>query len=196
MSPVAARSASRSERTESEMPPMVRERSRNPAGPLPRMPRTIAVQRLPRKTKARARAASPPTQDVGSTWCFAGVAIAFYASVVAVTSIYIVTSPFIPRCDNRSEAHVTNGSNRRPTVLVVGGGYGGIRVAKALDDIAEVTLFDPKEAFVHNIAAWRALVDPKWLDRIFFPYERLLAEGRFLRGRATSVDSANSPSTR
>jgi NADH dehydrogenase FAD-containing subunit len=83
---------------------------------------------------------------------------------------------------------VTNGSNRRPTVLVVGGGYGGIRVAKALDDIAEVTLLDPKEAFVHNIAGWRALVEPEWLDRIFFPYERLLAEGRFVRGRATSVD--------
>jgi hypothetical protein len=44
-----------------------------------------------------------------------------------------------------------NGSNGRPTVLVVGGGYGGIKVAKALDDIAEVTLLDPKEAFVHNM---------------------------------------------
>jgi NADH dehydrogenase FAD-containing subunit len=83
---------------------------------------------------------------------------------------------------------MTNGSNGRPTVLVVGGGYGGIRVAKALDDIAEVTLLDPKEAFVHNIAAWRALVEPQWLDRIFFPYERLLAEGRFVRGSAASID--------
>jgi NADH dehydrogenase FAD-containing subunit len=83
---------------------------------------------------------------------------------------------------------MTNGSNGRPTVLVVGGGYGGIRVAKALDDIAEVTLLDPKEAFVHNIAAWRALVEPEWLDRIFFPYQRLLAEGRFVRGSAASVD--------
>jgi NADH dehydrogenase FAD-containing subunit len=83
---------------------------------------------------------------------------------------------------------MTNGSNGRPTVLVVGGGYGGIRVAKALDDIAEVTLLDPKEAFVHNIAAWRALVEPEWLDGIFFPYQRLLAEGRFVRGSAASVD--------
>ena len=83
---------------------------------------------------------------------------------------------------------MTSGSNRRPTVLVVGGGYGGIKVAKALDDIAEVTLVDPKEAFVHNIAAWRALVEPEWLDRIFFPYERLLAEGRFVCGSAASID--------
>jgi NADH dehydrogenase FAD-containing subunit len=83
---------------------------------------------------------------------------------------------------------MTNGSNGRPTVLVVGGGYGGIRVAKALDDVAAVTLLDPKEAFVHTIAAWRALVEPEWLDRIFFPYERLLAEGRFVRGSAASLD--------
>src|SRR3981189_2900862 len=76
----------------------------------------------------------------------------------------------------------------RPSVVVVGGGYGGIRVAKALDDVADVTLLGPTEAFVHNIAAWRALVDPEWLDRIFFPYEQLLAHGRFLRDRAVAVD--------
>jgi NADH dehydrogenase FAD-containing subunit len=76
----------------------------------------------------------------------------------------------------------------RASVVVVGGGYGGIRAAKALDDIADVTLVDPTEAFVHNIAAWRALVDPDWLERIFFPYEHLLAHGRFLRDRAVAVD--------
>jgi NADH dehydrogenase FAD-containing subunit len=76
----------------------------------------------------------------------------------------------------------------RASVVVVGGGYGGIRAAKALDDVADVTLVDPTEAFVHNIAAWRALVEPEWLDRIFFPYEHLLAHGRFLRDRAVAVD--------
>jgi NADH dehydrogenase FAD-containing subunit len=76
----------------------------------------------------------------------------------------------------------------RASVVVVGGGYGGIKAAKALDDVAEVTLVDPTDAFVHNIAAWRALVDPEWLERIFFPYEHLLAHGRFLRDRAVAVD--------
>ena len=42
----------------------------------------------------------------------------------------------------------------RASVVVVGGGYGGINTAKALDDVADVTLVDPTEAFVHNIAAW------------------------------------------
>jgi apoptosis-inducing factor 2 len=76
----------------------------------------------------------------------------------------------------------------RASVVVVGGGYGGINAAKALDDLADVTLVDPTEAFVHNVAAWRALVDPEWLERIFFPYEHLLAHGRFLRDRAVAVD--------
>jgi NADH dehydrogenase FAD-containing subunit len=78
--------------------------------------------------------------------------------------------------------------NGRASVVVVGGGYGGINAAKTLDDVADVTLVDPTEAFVHNVAAWRALVEPEWLDRIFLPYEHLLANGRFLRDRAVDVD--------
>jgi NADH dehydrogenase FAD-containing subunit len=83
---------------------------------------------------------------------------------------------------------MTDRSNAHASVVVVGGGYGGINAAKALDDVADVTLVDPTEAFVHNIAAWRALVEPEWLDRIFLPYEHLLANGRFLRDRAVHVD--------
>ena len=79
-------------------------------------------------------------------------------------------------------------STGRPSVLVVGGGYGGINAAKALDDVADVTLVDPTEAFVHNVAAWRTLVEPEWLDRIFLPYAHLLANGRFVRDRAVAVD--------
>lgn len=78
-------------------------------------------------------------------------------------------------------------SAARPSVVVLGGGYGGINVAKALDEVAEVSLVDPAEAFFHNVAALRALADPQWLNRIFFPYRRLLSAGRFVRGRAVSV---------
>jgi NADH dehydrogenase FAD-containing subunit len=83
---------------------------------------------------------------------------------------------------------VTDTSTGRASVVVVGGGYGGINAAKTLDDIADVTLVDPTEAFVHNVAAWRALVEPEWLERIFLPYEHLLANGRFVRDRAVAVD--------
>ena len=33
----------------------------------------------------------------------------------------------------------------------------------------------PSDAFLHNVASWRALVAPEWIERIFFPYDRLLA---------------------
>src|SRR6476646_3009683 len=83
---------------------------------------------------------------------------------------------------------MTGQSTLHPSVVVLGGGYGGIYAAKTLDDVADVTLVDSTDAFVHNVAAWRALVQPDWLERIFLPYERLLARGRFVRDRGVAVD--------
>lgn len=79
----------------------------------------------------------------------------------------------------------------RPSVVIVGGGFAGINAAKALDDVAEVTLVDPSDTFLHNLASWRALVEPEWLDRIFLPYDRLLSHGRFVRDRAVDVDGVS-----
>lgn len=72
-------------------------------------------------------------------------------------------------------------------VVVVGGGYGGVAVATALDDVAEVVLVEPKDAFVHSAAALRAAVDPEWADRVFLPYDRLLRRGRVVHDRARLV---------
>src|SRR4030081_3259085 len=77
----------------------------------------------------------------------------------------------------------------RRTVVVIGGGYGGVNVAKALDADVEVVLVEPKDAFVHNIGALRALVDPAFLPRIFLPYNSLLARGRVVRDRAVEVSA-------
>jgi NADH dehydrogenase FAD-containing subunit len=74
------------------------------------------------------------------------------------------------------------------TVAVVGGGYGGAAVAKALDEETEVVLIEPKDAFVHSAGALRALVRPDWARNMFFPYDRLLTRGRVVRERAASVD--------
>ncbi len=63
------------------------------------------------------------------------------------------------------------------SVVVVGGGYGGIAVAKALDEVADVVLVDPKDSFEHNVAALRALVDPSWSSRIHFSYARRAVQG-------------------
>jgi NADH dehydrogenase FAD-containing subunit len=84
---------------------------------------------------------------------------------------------------------MSNGSDPRRTVAVVGGGYGGFAAAKALDESADVTLIEPRDAFVHNVAALRALVEPEWLPRIFLPYDHLLRNGRVVRARAVEVDA-------
>jgi NADH dehydrogenase FAD-containing subunit len=83
---------------------------------------------------------------------------------------------------------IEGSQTRKPTVVVVGGGYGGVAVAKALDETSRVVLVEPKDAFMHNIAALRALVDPSWLPNIFLPYGGLLANGRVVRDRAVVVD--------
>jgi apoptosis-inducing factor 2 len=77
----------------------------------------------------------------------------------------------------------------KPVVAVLGGGYAGVNVAKSLDDVAEVLLIEPKDAFVHNVAALRALVAPSWLPRIYLPYAGLLGHGRVIRDRAAKVDT-------
>ena len=72
-------------------------------------------------------------------------------------------------------------------VTIVGGGYGGIAIAKALDDVAEVTLVEQKDTFVNHAAALRAAVDRRWAERIFLPYDRLLARGRVAHGTVLAV---------
>ena len=76
-----------------------------------------------------------------------------------------------------------------PTVVIVGGGYGGVAAARALDDETDVILVEPRDAFVHNVAALRGLVDPAWADRIFMPYRRLLDRGQVIRDRVVAADA-------
>ena len=60
------------------------------------------------------------------------------------------------------------------SVVIIGGGYGGISLAKSLDDVVDVVLVDPKDSFVHSVAALRSLVSKEWAERMFFRYEGLL----------------------
>ena len=72
-------------------------------------------------------------------------------------------------------------------VIIVGGGYAGTTLARALDAAFDVVLIEPREAFVHNVAAIRSIVEPALLERIILPYDRLLARGRRVRDRVSQV---------
>jgi apoptosis-inducing factor 2 len=72
-------------------------------------------------------------------------------------------------------------------VVIVGGGYAGTMVARALDGIAEVRLIEPRDRFVHNVAAIRAVVEPALLERLIIPYDRLLRCGSVIQGLATEI---------
>lgn len=72
-------------------------------------------------------------------------------------------------------------------IVVVGGGYAGTALARALDTSAEVLLVEPRDRFVHNVAALRAIAQPDLFERAAIPYDRLLKRGRVIRGRASAV---------
>ncbi|MEV1177061.1 FAD/NAD(P)-binding oxidoreductase, partial [Nonomuraea sp. NPDC049784] len=74
------------------------------------------------------------------------------------------------------------------TVVVIGGGYGGSALAKALAAEAEVVLIDPRDAFVNTAGSLRTLTQPDWGSNMFFPYATWLTRGTVIRDRAVSVD--------
>src|SRR5882757_6717655 len=76
------------------------------------------------------------------------------------------------------------------TVAVIGGGYGGWVVAKALDSEADadVILIDPRDAFANVAGSLRALAQPDWASNMFFSFDTLLTRGRVIQDSAVSVD--------
>jgi len=72
-------------------------------------------------------------------------------------------------------------SEKKPVVLVIGGGYGGIQCAKSLDKTGQffVVLIDRKSYFLHNVAALRATVERDFARKMLVPYDRLLKNGMY-----------------
>ncbi|EKX62861.1 oxidoreductase [Streptomyces ipomoeae] len=75
-------------------------------------------------------------------------------------------------------------------VIVIGGGYGGIRLARRLDEFARVTLVDRKEVFFHRVASLRAGVREDWTTAPFIPYDRLLRNGRVVVDKVVGIDTS------
>lgn len=74
-------------------------------------------------------------------------------------------------------------------VVIVGAGYAGTALARALDDVAEIVLIEPRDRFVHNVAAIRAVVEMALLDKIVIPYDRMLKRGQIVQDRAVALES-------
>lgn len=75
----------------------------------------------------------------------------------------------------------------RKKIVIVGGGYVGFEVAQGLENYADVTLIEQREAFVQPPAAIRALVEPSLLTQIILPYDKLLSQGKVLKARVDSI---------
>lgn len=72
-------------------------------------------------------------------------------------------------------------------LIIIGGGYVGSEIARALEQQMEITLIEPREGFVHTPPMIRALVRPGLIDQAIIPYDRLLKRGRLIRARATAI---------
>lgn len=78
-----------------------------------------------------------------------------------------------------------SGASKAPIgkkVVVVGGGYTGTNVARALDGVATVTLVARQERLVHNIAGLRASVVPGFEQRVLVPLSHVLTNGTVKSG--------------
>ena len=73
-------------------------------------------------------------------------------------------------------------------VVIVGGGYGGMQAAMLLDSYCKVTLVDPKDAFHHNMAGLRCVVEPSFVKKTLIPYEGALKHGSFIKDRVVSLN--------
>ena len=73
------------------------------------------------------------------------------------------------------------------SLVIVGGGFIGAGLAKSLEDVFDVTLIEPRDAFVHAPAMVRALVDSTVRDQTLIPYDRLLERGWLVKSRATEI---------
>ncbi len=73
-------------------------------------------------------------------------------------------------------------------ITIIGGGYAGTMLARELDAHADISLIEPRDKWVHNVAMIRALARPELLDEIIMPYEDLLKNGKIVRGRVAAMD--------
>jgi len=87
----------------------------------------------------------------------------------------------------QSSEEIREALQSRKTVVIVGGGYAGLALAKELDAHLNVILIDRNNYKFHNVGALRACVEPSFVKDIIIPYNRLLQYGIVIYGEVTSL---------
>jgi len=66
-------------------------------------------------------------------------------------------------------------SKSKPTVIIIGAGYGGVHLAVDLDKSQEfrVLLIERNAYFTHNIAALRAVTQDTWIDNVILDHSNI-----------------------
>lgn len=73
------------------------------------------------------------------------------------------------------------------SLVIVGGGFVGVELAKGMQDTFDVTLVEPRDAFVMAPAMLRAIVDSSVREAALIPYDKLLSKGRVVKAKADMV---------
>lgn len=75
----------------------------------------------------------------------------------------------------------------KPVVLVVGGGYAGVAIARSLETRFNVVVIDRKGYFFHNIAALRPVAEPDYEKFICIPYDKVFKRASIIKGDVTTI---------
>jgi apoptosis-inducing factor 2 len=73
-------------------------------------------------------------------------------------------------------------------VVIIGGGFAGMSIAKKLDEKFEVVLIDDKEYFEFTPSILRGIIEPKIYDKIRIYHKDYLKKGMLIVGRVKKLD--------
>jgi len=76
-------------------------------------------------------------------------------------------------------------------IVIVGGGYAGITLAKALDKRYNVTIIEAREAFNHCVGGLRASVQEQFASQVLIPMDSALKRGKVVKGEVVSWDETS-----
>lgn len=72
-------------------------------------------------------------------------------------------------------------------LVIVGGGFAGVTIARALDPDFDVCLVERRDQFYHNVGAMRAYAGGLPFERLLIPYSKLLRRGRVVQDDAVTI---------